>query len=197
MVQVPTLNTAGHDDLTSGRPIRIPPLEEAAWSARQREVAEDLIVGPTVNIYTTLIRHPDLAAAMVNLGRTLRAGGIPGRHREILILRTGCNCGAAYELAQHYRIAKQIGMTDGDMARIRSGPDAPDWDPFEATLCRAADELHLNQTISDATWADLAAVYDNQQLIETAMLVGYYHLVSFMINGLGVPLEEDAEPFPA
>jgi hypothetical protein len=28
------------------------------------------------------------------------------------------------------------------------------------------------------------------------MLVGYYHLVSFVLNALGVPLEADAVPFP-
>jgi hypothetical protein len=28
------------------------------------------------------------------------------------------------------------------------------------------------------------------------MLVGYYHLVSFVLNALGVPLEPEAKPFP-
>jgi alkylhydroperoxidase family enzyme len=190
------LSKSEHHHVTRPQPVRIPPLDEAARSARQREVANNLIVGPTVNIYATLVRHPDLAAAMVNLGRTLRAGRIPDRHREILILRTGCNCAAAYELAQHYRVARQIGMTDSDMARIRSGSEAQGWDPFEAALCRAADELHMDHTISGDTWEILSASYDEQQLIEATMLVGYYHLVSFMINGLGIPLEEEVEPFP-
>jgi 4-carboxymuconolactone decarboxylase len=83
------------------------------------------VVGPTVNIYATLVRHPELAAIQVNLRRTLRAGKLSGRHREILILRTGCNCDSAYELAQHYRLAVGFGMDDEDMPRIRVGPDAP------------------------------------------------------------------------
>jgi 4-carboxymuconolactone decarboxylase len=182
--------------MTPPRPVRIAVLPEADRSARQQEVVDDLVQGPTVNIYATVVRHPELAAAMVNLGRTLRAGGIPGRHREILILRSGWNCGSAYELAQHYRVATEIGMSDEDMGRIRLGPDAAGWDPFEAVLCRAADELHSEQTISDATWAALAERYDEPELIQTTMLVGYYHLVSFLLNALGVPLEPDAQPFP-
>jgi alkylhydroperoxidase family enzyme len=63
-------------------------------------------------------------------------------------------------------------------------------------LCRAADELHGQHEISDATWAALAEHFDEQELIEVAMLVGYYHLVSFVLNALGVPLEPGAEHEP-
>jgi alkylhydroperoxidase family enzyme len=129
---------------------------------------------------------------MVNLGRALRAGGIPDRDREILILRTGWNCGSRYELAQHRRIALEIGMDEVDLRRIRSGPDAPGWEPFDAALCRAADELHRTHDISDVTWAVLAERYDEQQLIQATLVVGYYHLVSFALNTLRVPLEDGA-----
>jgi 4-carboxymuconolactone decarboxylase len=178
----------------SNVPPRIEPLDEGSLSSRQAEVIAELVVGPTVNIYTTLARAPELALAMVRLGRQLRAGGIPERDREILILRTGWNCGSAYELAQHRRVALEIGLDDGDLRRIRIGPDAPGWEPFEAHLCRAADELHRNNDVSDATWAALAERYDEQQLIQATMLVGYYHLVSFALNTLRVPLEPGTIP---
>ena len=174
---------------------RIPPLPEGERTTRQQEVIDDLVVGPTVNIYTTIARHPDAAAAMVNLGRTVRAGRLPARHREVLILRTGWNCGSVYEFAQHRRVGLAVGMTLEDIWRTQRGPDAEGWDPFEALLCRAADELHRDHNLSDATWAELAERYDEQELIEVAMLVGYYHLVSFVLNALGVPLEPGAEAF--
>ena len=177
-------------------PPRIQPLDEGSRSTRQAEVIAELVVGPTVNIYTTLARAPELALAMVNLGRTLRAGGIPERDREILILRTGWNCGSAYELAQHRRMALEIGMDEGDLERVRVGPGAPGWDPFEAQLCRFADELHRANDVTDATWAALAERYDEQQLIQATMLVGYYHLVSFSLNTLRVPLEPGTIAMP-
>lgn len=169
-------------------------MDEGSRSPRQAEVIAELVVGPTVNIYTTLARSPELALAMVTLGRTLRAGGIPERHREILILRTGWNCGSEYEQAQHRRLGLAIGMDEEDFRRIRTGPEAPGWEPFEAALCRAADELHGGHDMSDATWATLAQRYDEHQLIQATMLVGYYHLVSFVLNTLRVPLEPGAVP---
>jgi alkylhydroperoxidase family enzyme len=174
---------------------RLAPLPDDEWSERQREVLEPLLIGPTRNIYTTLVRAPDLAEVMTTLGRTLRAGGIPLRHRETLILRTGWNCQSNYEFAQHRRIANHGGMTDADIARIIEGPEAPGWDPFERALCVAADELHAAHTVSDDTWDALAGEYDDEQLIQAVLLVGYYHLVSFSLNALRTPLEPGAVGF--
>ncbi|MET0627622.1 MAG: carboxymuconolactone decarboxylase family protein [Acidimicrobiia bacterium] len=177
------------------RPERLAPLAEDEWSDRQREVLAPLLVGPTRNIYTTLVRAPDLAEAMTTLGRTLRDGGIPLRHRETLILRTGWNCQSNYEFAQHRRVANHGGMTDADVQRIVDGPAASGWDPFEQTLCRLADELHEHQQVGDDTWNALAAEYDDAQLIQAVLLVGYYHLVSFSLNAFGTPLEPGAVGF--
>jgi 4-carboxymuconolactone decarboxylase len=174
---------------------RIPPIADGAATPRQQEVIDNLIVGPTQNIYKTIARHPDAAAAMVNLGRTLRGGTLSGRHREILILRTGWNCQSAYEFAQHRRLALQYEMTLDEIKRIQDGPEAPGWDAFEQALCRACDEVHRDQIVSDETWAILSSEYDEQEMIEATMLIGYYHLVSFVLNSLGVPLEEGAESF--
>jgi 4-carboxymuconolactone decarboxylase len=154
-----------------------------------------MIVGPTVNIYATIGRFPDLARAMVTLGRTLRSGRLPERQREILILRTGWNCGCAYEFAQHRRLATQLGMDTEDLRRIQRGPDADGWDPVGAALCRAADELHVDAVMSDSTWSQLSERFDDRQLTEVTMLVGYYHLVSFVLRSLGVELEEGSEAF--
>jgi alkylhydroperoxidase family enzyme len=178
-----------------GRPTRIGPLDEAARSVRQQEVVDDLVRGPTVNIYTTLARAPRLLDTMTRLGRSLRREGLPPRHREILILRAGWRCQSEYEFAQHRRLAREAGMTDDDIQRTMEGSGADGWDPFEALLCRAVDELHEKSRISDVTWTQMAEVYDDEQMIQATMLVGYYHLVAFCLNSLGVPLEPGAIGF--
>jgi alkylhydroperoxidase family enzyme len=174
---------------------RLTPLPEAEWSDRQRAVLEPLLIGATRNIYTTLVRAPELAERMTTLGRTLRAGGISARHRETLILRTGWNCRSEYEFAQHRRLALSVGMSEEDVKRIQEGPEAGGWDPAEQTLCVLADELHASSTVTDATWESFSAMYGDEELIQAILLVGYYHLVSQVLNALRVPLEEGAVGF--
>ena len=184
----------GHAAVSAARPAqpRIPPLPDSERDDEQRELLARLVRGPTVNIYATIARHPEPADRMTSFGAALRSDALPVRHRETLILRTGWRCRSNYEFAQHRRVARDAGMTRDDVDRIVEGPDAEGWDPFEATLCRAADELHDDGCITDSTWDAMSGVYDRRQLIQATMLVGYYHLVSYVLNSFGVALEPGA-----
>jgi len=153
--------------------------------------------GAELNIFATLARHPRLFKRWSAFGGTLLYGGeLPERDRELLILRTAWNCRADYEWGQHARIARAAGLSDEEIARVATGPGEPGWDPLEATLLQAADELHRHAVISDATWAALAERYDERQLIEVCMLVGQYHLVAFTLNSLRVEREPGVEGLP-
>jgi len=123
---------------------------------------------------------------------------LPARDRELLILRTGWNCRAPYEWGQHVAIARVLGITDDEVGRVAAGPDAPGWDPFEAMLLRAADELHTDQSLSDATYTALAERYDEQRLLDLVFTVGQYHLVSMALNSLRVQRDDGVTgvPFP-
>ncbi|HEY2160173.1 MAG TPA: carboxymuconolactone decarboxylase family protein [Solirubrobacteraceae bacterium] len=171
---------------------RIPPLPESERDEQAKELLSEVKVSgaPAANIFSTLVRHPGLFRRWLPFGGKLLGGGkLPARDRELLILRTGWLCNAEYEWAQHRDIAKSIGISDAEIEHVREGPRAAGWNPFEATLLKAADELHADSTISTNTWAELAARYDEQQLIEVPMLVGHYHMIAFTLNTLGVPLE--------
>jgi 4-carboxymuconolactone decarboxylase len=172
---------------------RIPPLSPEDMDDQARELLGD-VAGETrgaVNIFTTLVRHPGLFRRWLPFGGKLLVGKLPARDRELMILRTGWNCQADYEWAQHVVIARRAGLGDDEIARVKEGPDAAGWDPFDATLLRAADELHRDSVLSDTTWAALAERYDERQLIEVPMLVGHYHMVAYALNSLGVQVEPD------
>jgi 4-carboxymuconolactone decarboxylase len=181
---------------------RIPPLPEAEWDEQLRSILDTRMLGFDVrlgdnNIFNTLARHPALFKAWLPFGGfLLRAGVLPARERELLILRTGYNCGSPYEWGQHVRIAEQLGMTREEVMRVAAGPGDTGWSPEEATLLRAADELHEQARISQETWDALGQRYDERGLIEIAMLVGHYHLVAFALNSLEVQLDEGLEGLP-
>lgn len=176
---------------------RIPPLPEAEADDQVRELLAQAggPVAAATNIFTTLVRHPGLFRRWLPFGGKLLVGLLPDRDRELLILRTAWRCRSDYEWSQHVRIAGGTGVTVEEMARLQipESPDDPAWAPFDATLIRAADELHEDSCLGDATWAALAARYDDRQLVEVPMLVGHYHLLAFTLNSLGVQLEEGTE----
>jgi len=176
---------------------RISPLppEERTGVARELLDSAQMASGPDANIFATLVRAPGLFRRWLPFGGRLLNGRIPARERELLILRTGWNCGSPYEWGQHVPIATRAGLTAEEIDRVPAGPGAS-WQPFDAALLSAADELHERWCISDATWEVLADRYDTHQLIEVPMLVGHYHLVAMTLNTLGVELDEGLSGLP-
>src|SRR5262245_46884864 len=149
------------------------------------------------NIFLTLANHPGLMRRFLPFaGKLLAKGKLPGRERELMILRTACQCRSDYEWGQHVRIGRDAGLTDDEMARIPSGPDAAGWAPFDALLLRATDELVGDHRLSDESWDALAAQYDGQQMIELTMLVGNYAMIAGMLNSVGVEREPGVVGFP-
>jgi 4-carboxymuconolactone decarboxylase len=178
---------------------RIPPVPPEDRTGQIRELLDQALVGAAsdANIFATFVRAPGLFRRWLPFGGKLLKGKLPPRDRELLILRTGWNCGAEYEWAQHSRLALSCDLSGDEIDRVVLGPSADGWDDFDSTLLRAADELHSDSMISDATFALLAERYDTQQLIEVPMLVGHYHLVAMTLNTLGVQLDEGLTGFPA
>ena len=180
------------------RTTRIAPVPEPEWTPEVRElIGARMGSGRASNLYTTLVRHPDLLKRwLVFASHVLGASTLPARARELLILRTGYRCKSDYEWGQHAYIARMIGISDEEILRIAKGPDALGWDPFDATLLRAADELHDDHCVSDATWAALSTKYDEKQLIDLVFTVGQYTLVSMVLNTLGIAREDGVEAIP-
>ena len=153
--------------------------------------------GTGIAVGRTFARHPKL-----NEARTLRAGFVNRlsplvpRHREMLILRSGWNCQSEYEWAQHVGRVGRARDHGLDPMRIAEGPDRPGWDPFEATLLRAADELYRDATVSDATWNALAARFDTASLMSAVFTASSYRATSMSLNTYGVQLEPGDERFP-
>jgi 4-carboxymuconolactone decarboxylase len=165
-------------------PLRVEEWPETVVDRLEALRSED---GHVANIFTTFARHPALFARWLPFGgQLLREGTLPARERELLILRTAWNCRSGYEWGQHAQIASAAGLSAEEITRVADGPGAAGWQPFDAILLRAADELHGHARISDSTWERLAGRYDERQLLELPMLVGHYHLVAFALNSLRV-----------
>jgi uncharacterized peroxidase-related enzyme len=171
---------------------RIPPAPEAEWTDEQRDVLAPFVArGRVLNIFRTLANHPSAMKAFLAYGNHVlgRDNTLPRRERELVILRIGYLCRAGYEWAQHGPIGVQCGLTWDEVERIKSGPDASGWSDLDRALLRAADELHHDQFIGEATWTALRAHLDDKQCVDLIFTVGQYTQVSMLLNSLGVQLD--------
>ncbi len=151
--------------------------------------------GPMLNIFRTLAHHPKLLKRWLVFGNHILAkSSLAPRERELVILRVGWLCRCGYEWGQHVVIARSSGLSDEEIERIATGPDADGWSDLERLLLSAADELHSDAFISDATWSGLSVHLSTEQLIDLVFTVGQYNLVSMALNSLGVQPESADVP---
>jgi alkylhydroperoxidase family enzyme len=176
---------------------RIAPIEKESWTPAHQELLEPLAQsGRLFNVFKTLANHPAMFKEWMPFAtHILRTNTLPPRDREILILRIGWLCQAEYEWAQHARIGRRARLRDDDLRRIQEGPGAEGLSEHDRLLLTAVDELHDDACLSDATWASLAKLYDERQMIDLVFTVGQYNLVSMALNSFGVQLDEGLEGF--
>jgi 4-carboxymuconolactone decarboxylase len=147
--------------------------------------------GETLNIFGTVARHPALMRRwLVFATHVLSKSTLTPRDRELLILRTGVRCNSQYEFSQHAIIARRSDITDEEIEATKRDVGDHPWSDHDAALIRAADELHDDATLSDATWSTLRGAYSDEQLLDAIFAVGNYHIVSMVLNSCRVQLDD-------
>ena len=160
--------------------------------------SRQLVGARPLNIFGTLAHHPKLLKRWLVFGNhVLAKSTLPARERELVILRTGWNCAAAYEFGQHTAIGRDAGLTAAEIAALCTDPADHDWSDDDRHLIAAADELHADQCITDATWAALTGRWSDEQVLDLIFAIGQYTLVSMALNSLGVALDDGVTGFPS
>ncbi len=178
---------------------RLPPLASGEWDDVLTRVLQNSPGGTDepMHIFTTLGRaDPELFRRWLAFGGALLAGSLPGRLRELVILRTADRFGGRYEWAPHIELAAVAGVTPAEEAAVSEGGagiDAVEWSPLERAALRAVDETADEGAVTDATWAMLADLLPESALIELLMLIGHYLMLTTVLRSLQIAREPRAE----
>ncbi|HUK35230.1 MAG TPA: carboxymuconolactone decarboxylase family protein [Vicinamibacterales bacterium] len=116
------------------------------------------------------------------------------RTRELLIDRACARCNCEYEWGVHASIFGEKAKLTTDELDATAALGAPGDLPLEIAV---VDQLHDTGTIDDTLWHKLSERWSPTQLLEMLVLVGCYHMVSFVANTSRLPLEEWARRFPS
>jgi alkylhydroperoxidase family enzyme len=177
---------------------RIAPLEPAY--APDVQASFDAIMGQGVEplvLFRTLATS-ERAWRKFRAGSLLDRGPLSLRDRELVIDRTCALAGCEYEWGVHVAIfAAPARLTVDEVAATAgAGSAAGLWTSAERALLAAVEALHANATLSRAEFNELRAHYDEAQVLEILLLCGFYRTVTYVANGLDLPLEPAAARFP-
>ena len=171
---------------------RVAPVAESQRTDEQRSLAAKYASSEMPNAVATYLNHPALADHILPFEHYVSSEStLPPRHRALLGLRTAWLTRSNYLWAHWAAPSRRAGLTNAEVRRVAQGPDAKGWDAFESTVLRAADELHVDSFVSEATWRALSASYNTNQLVDLVDTVGTLTMHAGAINSLGLEIESN------
>lgn len=183
-------------------PDRLPPLADAEMDDAQRAVVEKIAAGPRGGLkgpFIPLLRSPDLADRIQNVGAYLRFGGpLDQRLKELAILLTARWGNCEYEWQAHRALARKAGLDVAKIDAIGEGKRPETLSEDEALVHDTVTELLATGTLTDASYARARDAFGEAGVIDLVTLPGYYFMLALVLNVARTPLSDvEKGPFAA
>src|SRR6218665_3338982 len=142
---------------------------------------------PPLNLYRMLAHAGKTAEGFLALGSAiLRENTLDAKLREIAILRTGILCGASYEVHQHRRVARRVGLSDDKIDALGKDADRSALDATETLVLEFTDQVVLHVKAPDAMFEALCARLPHGQGAELGLGWGVWARGGWAGGGGGV-----------
>ncbi len=147
--------------------------------------------GKLINIYRMLLNAPPLAESWFNHSNTVRwKTTLPGRLREIVIIRMGHVTKSEYVLRQH---VPSLAVADG--LSLEECDELADWraskffSASERAALAYADIMTREIVVPDPVFAEVDRHFNARQIVELTVLVGTYNMNARVLQALQLDLE--------
>jgi 4-carboxymuconolactone decarboxylase len=184
------------------RPPRIPKLTEQELSAEQQALLASIRSGPrgagtTIRgPFAVFLHAPAFGELAQQLGGYCRyKTTLPPRLSEFAILATAKLWRAQYEWFAHVAMAERAGVKKETIRELHRGVPLKSATSEEKVIYDFVNELYGTKRVSDKNFARAHALLGMKGTIELVGILGYYALISMILNVFRMSLPE-GEPLP-
>jgi 4-carboxymuconolactone decarboxylase len=177
---------------------RFSPLTWPQMTEAQKTMTRHVLDGPRTAMngpFNVMLRSPVMGDLAQELGAQVRfASTLAPPLREMAILIAARHWTGQYEWQAHKALALEAGLDPAIVAAIAVGERPRSMQPNEAALHRFCSELLATKHVGGDTFAAAKAAFGEQGLTELMFTLGYYSMVSMMLNVDEYPLPAGAAP---
>jgi 4-carboxymuconolactone decarboxylase len=177
---------------------RMPPIPESKQTEAQKKAVAEFTAARKAGIsgpFVPLLRSPEVMNRARAMGDYLRFNSVlPPRLSEFAILITARTWTQNYEWDAHSQLALQGGLSADIVKAVAEGRRPEKMAADEDVLYTFCDELHRNQSISDATYARAVTTFGEQGVIDILGISGYYTLLAMVLNTARTPVPAGHTP---
>jgi 4-carboxymuconolactone decarboxylase len=168
---------------------RMPPLPLEVLSPAQRAAADELIAGPR-----KAVRGPFIPRIQ-KVGEVLRFHSVlPARLTELATLVVARAWTQQFEWCVHVPLALQAGVAPETIDALRHGRRPPELPDDEWRVIDLLQELLTHHGLSDTSYAGAITAFGERGVVELVSLVGYFTMLSMILNVAHTPPDDDDVP---
>ena len=177
---------------------RMPPIPAEKMTDEQRKAVEEFRAARNAGVsgpFAPLLRSPEVMNRARAMGDYLRFKSVfPPRLSEFAILITARHWTQNYEWDAHYQLALKGGLREDIARAVAEGRRPERMAEDEEILYNFCTELHQNQSISDATYAQALKAFGEQGIIDAIGISGYYTFLAMVLNTARTPVPAGRAP---
>ena len=182
--------------MTAGR---FPELTPDTMTDTQRTVADAIQSGPRGaglrGPFNALLRSPELCDLVQRVGAYVRYGSsIPAPLNELAICMAGRKWGAQYEFYAHRRLGIDAGLPAAILDAVAEGRRPASMNGDETIVYEFVTDLLGTGSVSDPKYQAALDRFGERGIMDIVGAVGYYSLVSMVLNVAQVQLPEGVSP---
>ncbi len=152
---------------------------------------------PVRGPFLALLRSPEVMTPAEILGEYLQFKTVlPPKLREFVILITARQWTQDTEWNSHVAIAIKDGLSPEIAKALAAGQRPSGMSEEEAAVYDFCDELHRNQSVSDATYARALGKFGEQGVVDMISVNGYYTWFAMIMNTSRTPPYPPIEGMP-
>ena len=177
---------------------RLPMPPAGSLDEAQRAAAQALIDGPRKGVYgpfLPLLRSPALLDRVASLGEYLRFHSVlDASIRELATCVAARHVSNQFEWVMHAPLAVKAGVSPAAIEALRLGTRPRGLAPDEEDALDFAQELLAKHGVSDTTYQSVLSRWGEQGVVELTTLLGYFAMVSWLMNVARTPAQAGAGP---
>jgi len=177
---------------------RFAPLTYDAMTPEQKTLVTSIFSGPRTSLdgpFNVLLRSPEMGDLAQKFGAQMRFhSSIPSRLNEFAILITARFWTAQFEWQAHHKNALAAGLSPAVIDALAAGKSPAPMQPDEEVVYNFCTEVLNTKQVSDAAFLAVKEKFGERGVVDLMGLVGYYQLVSMLLNVDRYPLADGATP---
>jgi alkylhydroperoxidase family enzyme len=148
--------------------------------------------GNLINVYRLLLHSPSVAATWFEHINAVRwKTHLPGRLRELLIIRIALLNRVEYVIAQHVpKLALADGLSLAECEALSDWEGSGLFNKEERAALAYADAMTRNVTVPDEVFAELRPYFNDRAIVELSVLIGTYNMHNRVMQALQIDLEK-------